>query len=77
MWAGHLDHLGSAVAQPLDGLSESGFNGGVVALTAELLDHADPQPPDLAATRRFHQRGQRMRDGRGVHGIVTAHGCVQ
>ena len=77
MRAGHLHHLGTAVAQPLDGLGEAGLDGGVVALTAELLDHADPQPPDLAAARRLRQRGQRLRDGRGVHGVVAAHDCVQ
>ena len=61
--AGHLDHLGTGAGEQLDRLGEPGPDAGLVALAAELADHADADAgqvgPGALAGRR-HQRLERV-----------------
>ena len=78
--AGHLDHLGAGLDHQVDRLLEACLHAGLVALAAELVDHADADAGQVAlgaAPGRLDQRGQRRVDGRGVLRVVAADDLVQ
>ncbi len=78
--AGDLHDLGPGLDEQLDGLVEALLHAGLVALAAELGDHPDAQPAQVAGRpgvgRVGHQR-DRLVDARGVERVVPADDLVQ
>ena len=64
--AGHLDHLGTRLGHQAYGVVEPGLDPVLVALAAELADHADPDPGQVtrgALAGGLDQRRQRVDRG--------------
>ena len=75
--AGHLDDLGAGLLEQRHRLVEAGAHAGLVALAAELLDDADPEPLDVGPAGRLDDRRDRRVDGGGVQRVVPADDRVQ
>jgi hypothetical protein len=75
--AGDLDDLGAELLQQRDRLAEARLDAGLVALAAELLDHADAHAADVGSTRRLDHRRHRRVDGGRVERVVAADRLVQ
>ena len=78
--AAHLDDLGAGAGEQVDRLLEPGQHAVLVALAAELGDHADPDAAQVgvgALADRLDERADRLVDRRGVARVVPADDLVQ
>ena len=75
--AGHLGDLGAERLEQLDRLGEPGQHARLVAVAAQLGDHADPHAAHVRLAGRGHHRRHRRVDRGGVHRVVPGHRLVQ
>ena len=75
--AGHLGDLGAERLEQLDRLGEPGQDARLVAVPAQLGDHADPQAAHVGLARRGDDRRHRRVDRGGVARVMPGHRLVQ